>query len=127
MGHPSEEDGITLIRVVDGGINTSNSHGVFKLYTSSHHQSPEEFQPDLPAQPAITPKKLFVIRGKLWWEIVPPKNCLLIWVGFSKAPMFEKIRHPHAFHFMTDYKSVTLPPPGIRIGRNKIYDYTSKN
>ena len=129
MAHPCEENGLTLIRLVDGSIDASSSNsggGTLKLYTATHHQSPEEVAAHRPASvtPAMTPEKLFVIRGRLWWEMVPAQNCLVVWIGFSTRPMFGSIRNPLAYSFMTDYKRVLLPPPGTQIGRTKIYNYT---
>lgn len=125
MAHPVK-DGISLFRVVDGSINPGQ--GVFKIYPTTHHQSSEEFRANsvAPIRPIMDSTKLFVLRGGIRCEIIPPEGCLMVWIGYSVRPMFHHIRQPGTFPFMTNYEYVELPPLDSQGGR-KIHNYKRKS
>ncbi|PYH76405.1 hypothetical protein BO82DRAFT_396127 [Aspergillus uvarum CBS 121591] len=98
--HPSRE-AVSVFRPLRDSAGWDN--GLFKLFTSSHHQNDHEFEhsPDKDADEVVVDKKqcLFV-DGALYVKLSPKGGVRMVWQGFSKRPMFGDIDNPKGLPFM---------------------------
>ncbi|THC93691.1 hypothetical protein EYZ11_006835 [Aspergillus tanneri] len=98
--HPSRE-AVSIFRPLREPAYWGN--GLFKLYTSSHHQTEVQFRntDNRDAHEIVVgTDEVLVIFGGLHIQLSPNSGTRIVWQGFSKRPMLDDIRSPLALPFM---------------------------
>ncbi|KAA8649662.1 hypothetical protein EYZ11_013556 [Aspergillus tanneri] len=98
--HPSRE-AVSVFRPLRDPACWDN--GLFKLYTSSHHQTEVQFQntDNRDAHEIVVgTDEVLVIFGGLHVQLSPNSGIRMVWQGFSKRPMLSDIWSPLALPFM---------------------------
>lgn len=98
--HPSRDNTVSIFRPLRHDASWYN--GLFEVYTSSHHQTPEQFQSSLKDAHKLVVKQneCLLVKGGLHIKPSPHGDARMIWVGYSTKVMGEDIRTPYAPQFM---------------------------
>ena len=99
--HPSRDNTVSIFRPLRHAASWSN--GLFKVYTSSHHQTPEQFQNsrDKDAHGLVVgPNECLLVKGGLQIKLSPHGGAKVIWMAYSEEVMGQNIRTPYAPSFM---------------------------
>lgn len=99
--HPSRDNTVSIFRPLRHAASWYN--GLFEVYTSSHHQTPEQFQNSWEKDAhklVVQPDECLLVKGGLRIKPSPHGGARFIWVGYSTEVMGEDITTPYAPQFM---------------------------
>lgn len=99
--HPSRDNTVSIFRPLRYAASWYN--GLFKVYTSSHHQTPEQFQNSRDKDAhrlVVEPNECLLVKGGIHIELSPHGGAGVIWVAYSDKVMGKDITTSDAPQFM---------------------------